>query len=368
VNILHVAQVEISRAGGMGRVAWHWRAELERRGHRFVHIGRRPLGREVHPARYPYCAWRAARRAMPQADIVLAHEPASPLFAWSARPVVVFSHGVERRGWTSARQYRHLSGERMRLRSRLLYPAWRLLACDFGLRHADGALVLNSEDYAYCLEHYGRDPANTFQFRNGIDAIGPPAPPRGDAKPTLLFVGTWIARKGIRTLVEAAVLLHGRGIRPHWLLAGTGADAATVLAAWPSDLRAEVEVIPAFDPEAETGLLGRATLFVLPSFFEGQPLALLQAMAAGLPVVASDACGQRDIVVHADNGLLFPPGDSAALAERIAGCLQDERLRARLAAAARRSVAGRSWEAVAAEVADFIERIHAQAVKAPAGV
>lgn len=342
----------------MGRVAWHWRDELERRGHRFIHIGRKPLGREVHPALYPLAAWAAAKRLRPRPDLVLAHEPASAVFARQRPPLIVFSHGVERRGWSVAKRYRHLSGERITLRSQLSFPIWRLLACDHGLRHAAGALVLNREDYAYCLDHYKRRAESTFQFRNGVEPADPAEVRGASTETTVLFLGTWIPRKGIRTLVDAANLLYGRGIRPRWLLAGTGVPVAEVLELWPRHLHGEVEVVPAFEPGGETALYSRATVFVLPSFFEGQPLSLLQAMASGLPVIASDTCGQHELLMRGENGLLFAPGDAAALADQIARCLQDEELRSRLGAAAQKSVAGRSWESAAAEVADFIEHIY----------
>jgi glycosyltransferase involved in cell wall biosynthesis len=366
MNILHVAQIEIARTSGMGRVAWHWRAELERRGHRFIHIGREPLGRETHPALYPFAAWAAARRLRSRPDLVLAHEPASAVFARHRPPLIVFSHGVERRGWSIAKQYRHLSGERIKLRSQLTFPIWRLLACDYGLRHAAGALVLNREDYVYCLDHYKRRPESTFQFRNGVDPVVPLEVRAASVEPTVLFLGTWIPRKGIRTLVDAATLLHARGIRPRWLLAGTGVEVAEVLALWPRRLHEVVEVVPAFEPGSETALFSRATVFVLPSFFEGQPLSLLQAMASGLPVIGSDICGQHDLLTHGENSLLFSPGDAAALADQITACLQDAELRMRLGAAAQKFVAGRSWESAAAEVADFIEHIYLASKKASA--
>lgn len=358
MNILHVAQIDISRASGMGRVAWHWRAELERRGHRFTHIGRKPLGREVHPAWYPMAAWAAARKLAPPPELILAHEPAAAMFAFRRQPLVVFSHGLERRGWLAAKRFRHLSGERIAVRSRLLFPVWRLTPCDHALTHAAGALVLNRQDYDFAVERYNRRPAATFQFRNGVDLDAAAGDPRRGTRSTVLFVGTWIARKGTRTLIEAATRLHSQGIRPRWLIAGSGLTAAEVLSAWPVDLHDDVEVVPTFEPGSEGALYGRATVFVLPSFFEGQPLALLQAMAAALPVIATDTCGQKDMLIHGDNGLLFAPGDSDALSDQIARCLHDDGLRSKLGAAALKSVAGRRWEVAAAEVADFVERIH----------
>ena len=150
-------------------MAWHWRAALERRGHNFIELGRAPLGREVHPAMYPLAAWLAAGRIRPRPDLVLAHEPASASFVATNWPTIVFSHGLERRGWLASLRYEHLSGERIRLRSRLLFPIWRISMCDYALRQSPAALVLNREDFDFCVDNYGRTLENTLLYKNGVN-------------------------------------------------------------------------------------------------------------------------------------------------------------------------------------------------------
>jgi glycosyltransferase involved in cell wall biosynthesis len=83
------------------------------------------------------------------------------------------------------------------------------------------------------------------------------------------------------------------------------------------------------------GLLGAADLFVLPSLSEGLPLTVLEAMAAGTPVVATDVGGTSEALVHGETGLLVPPADAAALAGAIRTLLADRGRAERLAAAAR---------------------------------
>jgi glycosyltransferase involved in cell wall biosynthesis len=348
--IVHVAQLEISRESGMGRVAWHWRNALEARGYEFIHIGPRAVGRPVHPALFPYAAWLRFRRLGIRPAAFLVHEPAGVPFVAAGAPAFVFSHGLERRGWEAALT----SGPPIRARSRLLFPLWRLRQADFSLRHARAVLVLNRDDYAEVQRRYGRRPEDLFLFRNGVDPM-PEAPrPATDVPPTVLFLGSWLARKGTATLVGAADLLRRRGTAVRYVLAGTGLGEAEVLADWPPELRAAVRVLPTFPSSEEAALYTGADLFVLPSLFEGQPLALLQALAAGCCCLASDIAGNRDLIVHRGNGLLHAPGDAAALADQIAECLASPGLRSGLGEAARRSVAGRTWEAVAGEVADFI--------------
>jgi glycosyltransferase involved in cell wall biosynthesis len=85
-------------------------------------------------------------------------------------------------------------------------------------------------------------------------------------------------------------------------------------------------------------VLGGFDVFVQPSLYESQGLAILEAMAAGVPVVATDVGGVRDAVRDGETGLLVPPSDPRALAEAIARLCGDRELSGRLAARAGREV------------------------------
>jgi glycosyltransferase involved in cell wall biosynthesis len=82
-------------------------------------------------------------------------------------------------------------------------------------------------------------------------------------------------------------------------------------------------------------------LVVLPSFYEGFPLSLLEAMAARRPIVATSAPGTRELVSHGVDGVLVAPGDVAGLARAIRRVASDRALAEDLAAAGRRTVEGR---------------------------
>jgi glycosyltransferase involved in cell wall biosynthesis len=82
-------------------------------------------------------------------------------------------------------------------------------------------------------------------------------------------------------------------------------------------------------------LMAAADVFCLPSHFEGLPMSVIEAMLAGLPVVASNIRGPREQVVAGETGLLVPPGQVAPLADALAMLAADPALRARLGAAGR---------------------------------
>ncbi len=175
---------------------------------------------------------------------------------------------------------------------------------------------------------------------SGVDVqrFIPAAQRAANGTQTVLLVGRLLAEKGIREFVEAARIVqrHRRDVK--FVVAGgadpgnpTSIDASTV-AAW----RAEGHVEFTGHREDMLALLHACDVAALPSYREGTPRSLLEAAACGLPLVASDVPGCREVVRHGDNGLLVPPRDSRALAEALLSLLGD--------AGRRRAMGARSRE------------------------
>jgi glycosyltransferase involved in cell wall biosynthesis len=113
-------------------------------------------------------------------------------------------------------------------------------------------------------------------------------------------------------------------------------------------------------------VLAAADAFVLPSLWEGLPMALLEAMAAGLPLVATAVAGTRQVVTDGRHGLLVPPGDSSALASALGRLKRDPELRDRLGASARGHVRAEfSVQAQARRHADLYLLMTGAAIAAP---
>jgi glycosyltransferase involved in cell wall biosynthesis len=102
-----------------------------------------------------------------------------------------------------------------------------------------------------------------------------------------------------------------------------------------SDLRDRVEFAGALSREAIAQWYRRAAVLCLPSIYEGFPVTIVEAMGAGLPVVATRVAGVPEAVDHGGTGLLAPPEDAAALAAAIERVLEDIDLRRRMGKAAR---------------------------------
>lgn len=356
--IAHIGEIKVTPEGGAGRVAWHWIRNLENRGYEVLQFGTHEVGPLFHSSLFPYAASRCLKRSGKTPDLLLVHEPASGVFINRKIPVVLFSHGLERRNWNQRLDNPILSEGKIRLRTRLLFPLWRLRQCERGLANARRLLLINSDDRLFVMNHYKRSSEDIFVFKNGVESVNEDwKGPSTDGRFTVLFNGTWIKRKGIDTLVTAAELLQARSVPIYWLLIGTGCDESQVRSSWPRNLQSFLEIVPSFMSSEERKFLARASVFVLPSLFEGQPLSLLQAMASGMCCITTNTCGQKDLVVDKSNGILFEPGDAKALAAEIEAVLRDPVYRGNLGHAARISMRGRDWARVAEETMSWVTSV-----------
>lgn len=157
----------------------------------------------------------------------------------------------------------------------------------------------------------------------------------------ILFLGRLGQRKGTFDLVRAFSMLANRFPESHLVCAGDGSVDAVRHQAVETGLDLRVECPGWLSVDQARGELARADVFVLPSYAEGLPMSLLEAMASGLPVIASRVGGIPSLVQNGVNGLLIDAGNPAALAGAIESVLADAALRARLGAGARQTIVER---------------------------
>jgi glycosyltransferase involved in cell wall biosynthesis len=180
------------------------------------------------------------------------------------------------------------------------------------------------------------DEETTIVIRNGVSPRSVGGAERGSAPRRLVMVGRLQAPKDPITLVRALGLVRGPDYEA--LLVGDGPERALV-----EEEIARLGIGSAVRLLGERTdvpeLLAEADVFVLSTRSEGLPLSVLEAMAAGLPVIASNVGGIPELVLDGVSGVLVPPGDPGALAEAIERLLEDPSLALRLGEAARRRVA-----------------------------
>ena len=145
---------------------------------------------------------------------------------------------------------------------------------------------------------------------NGIDLefYRPLATPRSDGVYRILFVGRLVEQKGVRYLLDALPGLRTQALQPVELVVVGDGPARPALEEQVSALGLEASVrFAGWAQRAEMpGHYQSADVFALPSFEEGMPNVVLEAMASGLPIVTTDIYGNRELVAHEENGLLFP--------------------------------------------------------------
>jgi glycosyltransferase involved in cell wall biosynthesis len=169
--------------------------------------------------------------------------------------------------------------------------------------------------------------------RLGERAAEPVSPPIDDAgSPSIVCVGRLSEQKGYRFLLEAMPAILAEHPHARLLLAGDG-HLRSPLTARAVPLGDRVSFLGLRDDVP--ALIAHADLFVFPSLWEGQGNALLEAMAVGAPIVATDIPSTRETVIDGEHALLVPPGDATALAHAVNRLVADPALAARLAEAAR---------------------------------
>lgn len=149
----------------------------------------------------------------------------------------------------------------------------------------------------------------------------------------LLFLGDVVERKGVLELLHALAAIGGPA-PPRAVIAGPGDTSRFRRLASELGVSERVEWSGWVDAGAKRELLRRADAFVLPSHVEGVPLALLEAMASGLPSVVTPVGGVLDAAVPEETSLVVPARDAAALAGAVRRLAEDAGLRRRLGAAA----------------------------------
>jgi glycosyltransferase involved in cell wall biosynthesis len=206
-----------------------------------------------------------------------------------------------------------------------------------GLRMGSEILVL-SDHWRRVLGDLVRDrPIHVVP--NGVEPLERIATRRTDGRLRVVTIGTLSRHKGHFEILEAAVLLRNRPVR--FVLAGPdqtsgrGDGAAVRRRAAELGLDGQVELTGPVEPAKRRRLLEEADVFLLPSHAEGMPNAVLEAMAAGLPVIASAVGALPEML---PDGILIPPGDPEAIACAIEELVQDPERRQRLGR--------RNWERV----------------------
>ena len=369
MKIAMVSPYDFGWPGGVNAHVAQLSAELGNRGHevsvvaphtpstplpgiasadQFIPMGRSvPLSAAGSTARVSLSFWLYRRvgalMASREFDVVHLHEPLAPIL-----PLMVLQHS---RAVNVGTFHAYSDRQRIYRTTRRAVGRWQ--------RRLHGRIAVSRAARSYVERHF---PGYTYRvIPNGIDyrrfADAEPFPWAADDTPRILFVGRMDERKGLRHLLQAFSQLRQSRGNVRLVVVGPGQPDRESLA-----LRSQ---IASDDPDAVV-LAGAVSHEDLPRYYasadvfcspaiggESFGIVLLEAMAAGAPVVASDIDGYRDVVTHERDGLLTPPQDPDAIAAAILRVFGDASLSAKLAAGGRRTVSEYRWERVASEVENY---------------
>lgn len=210
--------------------------------------------------------------------------------------------------------------------------------------------IMASFDKVICLSQTWRaDLLNTFDLPDAVvvqNAVPLPPEPAGARAPgapfQLLFLGLIGDRKGLFDLLDAVEILVGQGYDVRLDVGGNGEIERLErrLAASP-ELKARVRFLGWVTPDQRREACLAAHAFALPSYAEGMPMSILEAMSYGLPIVSTPVGGIPELVEEGFNGHLVSPGDSAAMAAGLRGMIEDEAQRAEMGRRSRHIIESR---------------------------
>ena len=276
-------------------------------------------------------------------DVVHLHEPFMPQL-----PIqfLRYSTSVNVGTWHAARE------------SNFVYVYGRRLIKRWA-RNLDGKIAVSQAAVKHIEKYF---PGFYNIIPNGVDvdhfaAAREPIPEFADGAPNVLFVGRPEKRKGLKYLIRAFVGVQREIPDARLIVVGAGNFRRYEGAVRRARLRnvhfrqhVPFDELPRYHHSAH--------VFCAPNTgFESQGLVLLEAMAAGLPIVASNIDGFAGVLTHGVEGLLVRPEDPAAIAEAILALLRDARRREEMAALGRERAQHYRWDRIAQRVLSYYERL-----------
>lgn len=286
------------------------------------------------------------RRALKDADLVLALDPVSVglpacLAAWSlGKPLVVKVVGDY--AWEQGRQRFGVTEmlDTFVKTERAPFAVSFLRRVQTGVAKYAREIIVPSEYLKGIVAAWGIPEEKIRVIYNAV--------PQGEAgdvpvavaelpRPLVATAGRLVPWKHVEGVIDAVALLREQGLHASLVIVGSGPDRARLEAHAAQTLGSDVVFTGALPHEGLLASLADADAFVLNSSYEGLSHLLIEALALGVPTVATRAGGNPEVITHGVNGLLVPVGDTTALAGALARLFSENDLRTAVVHAAKKS-------------------------------
>jgi glycosyltransferase involved in cell wall biosynthesis len=340
--------------------------ELARRGHLVTIVtpddfpsSGRGAGRFT-PLVFPFAVQRWMRQHGLDCDVVVFHSysgwRAVSIAAAHGVPAVIAFHGLEPLYHQALREESATAGGlswRYRLLQEWLMPFMLRAAC----RNAARVMCLNAVERDELVRRgWVTEDRVDVVFHGVPPEFYLPERPSRQAR-TLLFVGQWLPMKGVAYLREAFTELAHLHPDVRLVCAGTLAPAEAVLASFAPVVRPRVSVIPRLARLDLVELYRKADIMIAPSLYEGFGVALVEAMAARLPIVTTRVGVAADALTDGESALIIPTRHAQAIVGEVERLLADAGLRERLGEAAGDAAQHYREAAAVTDLADRLIRL-----------
>jgi glycosyltransferase involved in cell wall biosynthesis len=208
-----------------------------------------------------------------------------------------------------------------------LHPILRKY-CNYILNKSDKLIVLSTEWYDYFSDFVKKD--KIVILYNGVEEVGYELERNNNNKPICLFMGRLGQRKGVYDLIQSIKILADKNIECEFLLAGDGEIEEVRKEITALNIQDQVKLLGWINNEQKTELLEKSDILVLPSYNEGLPMAILEAMSYGLPIVSTPVGGIPEAIKPNENGFLVNPGNIQGLADCLETLIKDPTLRRKM--------------------------------------
>lgn len=348
---------------GIGYYTYNLSKKLVERGHQVVVITRGSWSRteresidEIEVIKAPFIpvyplyihvhgmlVYKVFKKLESEVDVVHFHTPLPPSIKTSL-PVVTTIHTP----MLSDNRYIEVSS----LYSLLSKISARIVSYPVELKLIQSSDIVTtvSKSVAQELKEYHLNPEKVIVVGNGVDEkfFYPKQKILGDGKKYIMFAGRIDREKGLFDLVESARYVCSEKPDVFFIIAGKGRDLGKLRESIRKAKLQDRFIFPGqVNKDQLVKLYQDATIFVFPSYHEGLPGAVLEAMSCGLPVIATDVRGNRDLISNGETGILVPPRSPEKMAETISMLLKDKNFRKNLGRNARKTVEEKyTWDVV----------------------
>src|SRR6266436_3725391 len=373
MDILMGSGVPKRREGGVATIVYNLGHEMERLGHNVSYIFLDDLVEpESISTRFTEVVFshrlsRYIAQSREKFSIVNLHAPTG--FPYGLRrqwhrsagypPYVMTLHGLEeRRMHVMSREVKKGRAWNFSLRNRLWHRLYHQPRFRWSIRTADGAHTYSRDVWSMLQLKYNMDSDRVACIPNGVEPrFFIPREYRDSDRLRLLYAGTWLDQRGIFYIRDALRTVTPRLPGLTMTFAGCGVPPEEIQRFFGAELAGRIVVRPVVAAERMQELYAEHDIFLFPSLMEGLPSVLLEAMAAGMPVITTETCGMPDVVENEYNGLLIPWANATSIEEGILRLANSVGLRRKLGEAARETMKRHTWERAARQLEELYRRV-----------